>query len=69
MRDSHNNGSFPVLVIILIVIAIGIGIVHSLRSHRKHLKKGGKQHSLIYRDAEGRRYTKTHDDVSDSFDY
>ena len=69
MKDSHKEGSHRVPVIILIVLAVAIGIVYSQKSHRRHLKKGGKQHSLIYRDREGRRYTKTHDDVSDAFDY
>jgi len=70
MRDSHHGATFFLsLTIILVFVVLGvIAALHRHKSHRRHTK-GGKQYSLLYRDSQGRRYVKSHDDTADVFEY
>jgi len=69
-ENSYRGGSlFWSLTIVLVFVAIVVIVaVHPHKSHHRH-KKGGKQYSLVYRDSQGRRYAKSHDDSADVFEY
>jgi len=69
-RYSYRGGSlFWGLIIVLVCLVIGVtGVLRRHKSHRR-LTKGGKQYSLLYRDSQGRRYVKSHDDSADAFEY
>ena len=65
----HGASSFLSLTVFLaFIVIVVIGVVHAHKSHRRH-KKGGKQYSLVYRDSQGRRYVKSHDDSANVFEY